>query len=503
MWDAGADMPAVTVKVSFLELRNTREYEAYRDLETLELGDSVDLLYDQWTIRERMIAYVWDALEKEYDEITLGVLQPSMDALTARIQTEASNAAEDAVKSVFVPSTVKAMAQLTQGLAQASGYYQTIVYDADGSRKVYNHDKPRLEDSFRIEYAPEAGSRFYTDSGWNDGSPVWKAGDADGKLIRDMIYVNKLDAGAITAGGVMLTEYFGGLQEADRVQGANVLLQAWTDEETVYGMDRAILLGFTAPSIMREGDQLVLTADVLNTSSVYAVGLEFVITDMQGTRHRFGSGDASYATDEEAKRLIAYITVPAEPNSISIELLASNPHESFSAIVSQMKLEFGTYSTAYTRPVALDRGDYNRTKAKLEMVDDTLVTTVDSMQALMDTQLYMQQTQESWQLVVQQIQQTTGENEVTLGQVQNWLNFGASGLELGKSDSDLILQLRNDRISFLDGGAEVAWITGQQLYIRSMVVMDSANIINHRFERLDDDHTLVNWVGPYQPDGIG
>lgn len=151
MFESGVDRPQVTVDVDFIDLRKTREYENYQELETLEIGDSVTLLYDRWTVRERLIAYKWDALNEEYIELKLGRLEPSMDALTAKITTEIQENADAVWREQHVPHIAEHLAKLNYSIANAAGVFTTVVRNADGSEFIYYHDAENLEDSLVIE----------------------------------------------------------------------------------------------------------------------------------------------------------------------------------------------------------------------------------------------------------------------------------------------------------------------------------------------------------------
>lgn len=68
-------------------------------------------------------------------------------------------------------------------ITNALGVYSTTVKMPDGSIKHYMHDAPALETSTTI-YTMNAGGFAYTNSGWNDGNPVWETGfSKDGNVI--------------------------------------------------------------------------------------------------------------------------------------------------------------------------------------------------------------------------------------------------------------------------------------------------------------------------------
>lgn len=59
--------------------------------------------------------------------------------------------------------------------------------------------------------------------------------------------------------------------------------------------------------------------------------------------------------------------------------------------------------------------------------------------------------------------------------------FSRNGLEIGKYDSPIVLRLINDRISFMNNGVEVAYITDNKLYINDAQFLRSIIIGNYQF----------------------
>ncbi len=198
----GADQPALTVDVQFVQLRNTLEYADFAMLETVLLGDTIRADYEDYTVTNRVVAYEWDAVLKRYNKIILGTVRPSVDAMTASIATQVAN--ESAVSlQRHVTSLVLAIAELNQSVANASGMFSTKINNADGSFILYYHDAPTLETSQVIEYYPEPGTRVWTDTGWNEGLPSWKYGyDQHGLLVMRLISTVGLNADWITSGQI-------------------------------------------------------------------------------------------------------------------------------------------------------------------------------------------------------------------------------------------------------------------------------------------------------------
>ena len=66
-------------------------------------------------------------------------------------------------------------------------------------------------------------------------------------------------------------------------------------------------------------------------------------------------------------------------------------------------------------------------------------------------------------------------------EIQRYIKFVNGNILLGRSDSELNLKIANDRISFLSGTTEVAYISNQRLYITDAVFLKSIQIGDFAF----------------------
>lgn len=62
-------------------------------------------------------------------------------------------------------------------------------------------------------------------------------------------------------------------------------------------------------------------------------------------------------------------------------------------------------------------------------------------------------------------------------QLETYIRITQNGIALGKSDSPITLEIRNDRICFMQSGQVVAYYTNNQLYNSNLVVTTTANIL--------------------------
>lgn len=75
LYDAGADVPKITLDVQFADLSRTAEYAEYTALETVQIGDTVRVLHEGLGVDYslRLTTYTWDCLRGRYESVTLGV----------------------------------------------------------------------------------------------------------------------------------------------------------------------------------------------------------------------------------------------------------------------------------------------------------------------------------------------------------------------------------------------------------------------------------------------
>ncbi len=85
MYAQGIDLPLKSANVEFIDLSQTEEYKNYKQLETVSIGDTIECVYQDITLTQRVISYDYDALAKKYISIVLGNMVPLLgDSLWAQ-----------------------------------------------------------------------------------------------------------------------------------------------------------------------------------------------------------------------------------------------------------------------------------------------------------------------------------------------------------------------------------------------------------------------------------
>ena len=83
-FDAGCDVPTVTLDVSFINCTETEEYREYGFLQNIFLGDAVRVIAPRigvW-VSMRMTQYTYDCLTRKYTQMTLGTVADTVEGNT-------------------------------------------------------------------------------------------------------------------------------------------------------------------------------------------------------------------------------------------------------------------------------------------------------------------------------------------------------------------------------------------------------------------------------------
>ena len=91
-FDAGCDMPTVTLKVDFVNCKDTEEYRQFAALSDIFLGDAVRVVARRlgFEVTMRMTQYTYDCLTRKYTSVTLGTAAESLEGTTISARQLAS-----------------------------------------------------------------------------------------------------------------------------------------------------------------------------------------------------------------------------------------------------------------------------------------------------------------------------------------------------------------------------------------------------------------------------
>lgn len=113
---------------------------------------------------------------------------------------------------------------------------------------------------------------------------------------------------------------------------------------------------------------------------------------------------------------------------------------------------------------------------KLE-VSETYATNGE-VESLVSTKL--EQTKEAFEFSFTELQRIVDENDQAtrdeFAEVYKYIRFEDGNIILGESGNELTLKIENDRIAFLDAGAEVAYFSNKQLYVTDAHFLNSLRL---------------------------
>ena len=129
----GIDEPTVNYTVNMVELANTVEYEEYKQLESVEVGDTITCRHKgiKIEVKARCIRVKWNCITKENEEVELGnFLENYFDKTSSSIQratasieganSQALAAKEVAEKAAKEAANAQMAAETAQGKAEAA-----------------------------------------------------------------------------------------------------------------------------------------------------------------------------------------------------------------------------------------------------------------------------------------------------------------------------------------------------------------------------------------------
>jgi phage-related protein len=236
-----------------------------------------------------------------------------------------------------------------------------------------------------------------------------------------------------------------------------------------------------------------------------------------GTRISTSSASFSTASVNLDKWVRHKVTATAPTGSVNVRLRA-HPTKNGTFWVALPKLEKGNKDTDWS-PAPEDISSALDDKASTTDLDSAQESVSESLTSYIDqkadsiTQLITETVQTSEGNVIKhlesqlsstvdafdvsftQISDKVQGNENELETVRANFTFTANGLEIGKSDSPLKLNISNDQIDFIDNGISVAYINGQTMYIDSLDVITSLEVGQHKIEKYNDQITLVRFIG--------
>lgn len=180
------DKPTVNLKVDFVDLSQTTEYQNYTFLESVSMGDTVTVELDYTQVEVRVIKTTYDSLLHRYTKLELGefkanYITDSQKDITNTIRKEA-----DTIEtSVLAQAKQNATEQLTAALG---GY----IYKTQNELFIMDTDNPNTA---RKVWRWNLNGLGYSKNGIN--GPYELAMTQDGRIVADFITTGQMDVARI------------------------------------------------------------------------------------------------------------------------------------------------------------------------------------------------------------------------------------------------------------------------------------------------------------------
>lgn len=144
----------------------------------------------------------------------------------------------------------------------------------------------------------------------------------------------------------------------------------------------------------------------------------------------------------------------------------------------------------------------NDLSSQINIVKDTLTTINESILTQTKNQFEMLFKESNFQGTLDELQSVVNNQNATLDELQNYIRFGTTiyegettpYVELGSSDSETKLMIIKNRIRFMSGNNESAYLSNNTLYITDSTILSKIKI-GHWLTYEDDAYNLnTKWV---------
>lgn len=97
--------------------------------------------------------------------------------------------------------------------------------------------------------------------------------------------------------------------------------------------------------------------------------------------------------------------------------------------------------------------------------------------------------------IEQLVEQIGGDSSGNYDLLNRYIRFQDGHIILGEEGNDFTMDISNDRISFLQSGTEVAYMSNSKLYITQGEILDSLRLGNYAFTPRANGNLSFTWVG--------
>lgn len=190
------------VKISFVQLWQSKEYETISALERVKLGDIVTVKYPALgvSVKAKVIKTVYDVLNERYEEIELGQAKSNFADTLSKVNSELVTMSDFMRNQPSI--TEKAIQNATNLITGQTGGYVVLKQDNTGyPNEILIMNEPTIETATKL-WRWNLGGLGYS-SGTNAYQGQYRTAiTMDGSIVADFITTGVLNADLIKAGTI-------------------------------------------------------------------------------------------------------------------------------------------------------------------------------------------------------------------------------------------------------------------------------------------------------------
>ena len=201
--DNDIGVPAVSLKVSFVQLEQTEEYKDMKSIETVSLCDYVTVEFEKLGVsaKAKVIKTVYDSLKEKYDSIEVGDAKTNLAMTIIQQKVELEKRPTSSVVNQYIESATQ---QIT---GNKGGYIRFKLNDEGQPEEFLIMDTPDIETAKNV-WRWNLSGLGHSSNGYDGPYPT--AITQDGAIVADFITAGTMLADRIRAGKLLSMDYVEG-----------------------------------------------------------------------------------------------------------------------------------------------------------------------------------------------------------------------------------------------------------------------------------------------------
>lgn len=191
----GLGVPKIALKVSFIDLSKTLEYQDIKNIVQARLCDTVTVEFEKLGVsaKAKIIKTVWDVKRERYDSLEIGEARANLATSFKEMEDHFKEALE---QKPGRNDLQQAISHATDQITGAVGG-NVVIRPKENPEEILIMDTDDIETAQNV-WRWNAGGLGYSSNGYN--GPYETAITADGKIVADFMTTGVLNANLIKAG---------------------------------------------------------------------------------------------------------------------------------------------------------------------------------------------------------------------------------------------------------------------------------------------------------------